>query len=181
MWYLAWRANRLINLYCSIIKNVIACIYNVQQTKAQEQRSKEKGQERTRRCYIIATGLCRPSGPFPRDKHQGNRFNPLLSSLCRCLAVVVWGQGRLLLIAYTCGASEWLCMSVRVWARTDIHNIIAPNNICTGANHNLVTPLKLCHVRFLKLEHQLPSCTHVGVAEQPHTPHWAIPVHRRET
>ena len=39
--------------------------------------------------YIIATGLCRPTGPFPRDKHQGNRFNPLLSSLCRCQAVVV--------------------------------------------------------------------------------------------
>ena len=35
--------------------------------------------------YIIATGLCRPTGPFPR--HQGNRFNPLLSSLCRCQAV----------------------------------------------------------------------------------------------
>jgi len=60
--------------------------------------------------YIIATGLCRPTGLFPRDKHQGNRFNPLLSSLCRYQSVVVWGQGRLLLIAYTCGASEWLCM-----------------------------------------------------------------------
>ena len=41
--------------------------------------------------YIIATGLCRPTGPFPRDKHQGNRFNPLLSSLCRRLW---WSEAR---------------------------------------------------------------------------------------
>jgi len=49
------RGNRLINLHCtvassskfgSIIKNVISCIYNVQQTKAQEWRSKEKGHEK---------------------------------------------------------------------------------------------------------------------------------------